>query len=167
MSIVKFPILNLELKLSPIAFSIFGIDVYWYAIIIVSAMIIGLIIFKKRDGLYGIKFSEITDLLIFLIPISIISARIYYVIFDYKYYINNPSQILNFRTGGLAIYGGIIGGAITCLIFCKKRKLNLLDILDYIVPCLCLRTSDRKMGKLCECRSLWNRNNITLENGNI
>ena len=123
--------------------------------------------FKSLNWLYGIKFSEITDLLIFLIPISIISARIYYVIFDYKYYINNPSQILNFRTGGLAIYGGIIGGAITCLIFCKKRKLNLLDILDYIVPCLCLRTSDRKMGKLCECRSLWNRNNITLEDGNI
>lgn len=91
------------------------------------------------------------DLAIYLIPISIISARLYYVLFNLKYYISYPLQILNFRTGGLAIYGGIIGGAITCLIFCRKHKINLLDLLDYIVPALALRTSDRQMGKLYKC----------------
>jgi len=143
MNLITFPLLNLKLNISPIAFTIFGIDIYWYAIIMVSAFIIAMIIFKLKDGKYGIKYSEILDLAIYLIPISILSARLYYVLFNLQYYMVNLLQILNFRTGGLAIYGGVIGGAITCFVFCKKRKINLLNLLDYIVPCLALRTSNR------------------------
>ena len=167
MNEVTFPMLNLKINIDNIAFSILGIDIYWYAILIVSAMVLAFIIFKLRDGLYNIKFSDIIDLAIYLIPISIISARIYYVIFNLNYYIKSPIQILNFRSGGLAIYGGIIGGIITCIIFCKKRNIKLLNLLDYIAPGLALRSSNRKMGKLYKHRSIWNRNNITLENGNI
>lgn len=167
MNEVTFPMLNLKINIDNIAFSILGIDIYWYAILIVSAMILAFIIFKLRDGLYDIRFSDIIDLAIYLIPISIISARIYYVIFNLNYYIESPTQILNFRSGGLAIYGGIIGGTITCIIFCKKRNIKLLNLLDYIAPGLALRSSNRKMGKLYKHRSIWNRNNITLENGNI
>ncbi len=167
MNEVTFPMLNLKINIDNIAFSILGIDIYWYAILIVSAMILAFIIFKLRDGLYDIRFSDIIDLAIYLIPISIISARIYYVIFNLNYYIESPTQILNFRSGGLAIYGGIIGGIITCIIFCKKRNIKLLNLLDYIAPGLALRSSNRKMGKLYKHRSIWNRNNITLENGNI
>ena len=158
MNTINFPLLNLELSISPTAFTIFGIDIYWYAIIMVSAFIIAMLIFKLRDGKYGIKYSDILDLAIYLIPISIISARLYYVLFNLQDYLEHPLQILNFRTGGLAIYGGIIGGLITCFVFCKKRKINLLNLLDYIVPCLALRTSDRKMGEFCKCRGLWNTN---------
>lgn len=147
MSEVTFPMLNLKLSIDNVAFSVLGIDIYWYAILIVLAMIIALLIFKKRDGLYEIKFADILDLSIYLIPISIISARIYYVLFDLKYYIKYPLEILNIRTGGLAIYGGVIGGILTCIVFCKKRKIKLLDMLDYIAPALALRTSYRKMGK--------------------
>lgn len=167
MNEVTFPMLNLKINIDNIAFSILGIDIYWYAILIVSAMILAFIIFKLRDGLYDIRFSDIIDLAIYLIPISIISARIYYVIFNLNYYIESPTQILNFRSGGLAIYGGVIGGLITCIIFCKKRNIKLLNLLDYIAPGLALRSSNRKMGKLYKHRSIWNRNNITLENGNI
>lgn len=151
MNSITFPLLNIELNISPTAFTIFGIDIYWYAIIMVSAFIIAILIFKLRDGKYGIKYSDILDLAIYLIPISIISARLYYVLFNLQDYISNPLQILNFRTGGLAIYGGIIGGLITCFVFCKKCKINLLDLLDYIAPALALRTSNRKMGKFCKC----------------
>ena len=167
MNEVTFKMLNLKINIDNIAFSILGIDIYWYAILIVSAMILAFIIFKLRDGLYDIRFSDIIDLAIYLIPISIISARIYYVIFNLNYYIESPTQILNFRSGGLAIYGGVIGGLITCIIFCKKRNIKLLNLLDYIAPGLALRSSNRKMGKLYKHRSIWNRNNITLENGNI
>lgn len=143
MNPITFPILNLELNISPIAFTIFGIEIYWYAIIMVSSFIIAILIFKLRDGKYGIKYSDILDLVIYLIPISIISARLYYVLFNLQDYILYPLQILNFRTGGLAIYGGIIGGVITCFIFCKKREISLVHLLDYVVPCLALRTSHR------------------------
>ncbi len=146
MNTITFPGLNLKLQLSRIAFSIGDIDIYWYAILMMSAFIIALIIFKLKDGKFGIKFSDILDLSLYVIPISIISARLYYILFNLEYYINYPMQIFNLKAGGLAIYGGIIGGLITCYIFCKKRKINLLDLLDYIVPCLALRTSNRKMG---------------------
>ncbi len=143
MSTVTFPMLNLKLKLSQVAVTIFGVDIYWYAIFIVSAICIGILICKKRDGLYDIKFEDIIDLFLILIPISIICARIYYVIFDYKDFIDNPIEVFNMRSGGLAVYGGIIGGAFTCIIYCKKKKIKILDLFDFIVPCLALRAGDR------------------------
>lgn len=143
MNKISFPLLDLELQISRIAFSIGNIDIYWYAILMVFSFVISLIIFKIKDGKFGIKFNDILDLSIFVIPISIISARLYYIVFNANYYISNTIQIFNLRSGGLAIYGGIIGGVITCYVFCKKRKINLLDLLDYIVPCLVLRPSNR------------------------
>lgn len=140
MNTITFPLINLKLQISKIAFSIGNIDIYWYAILIVLAFLIAIIIFKIRDGKFGIKCSDLLDLAIFAIPICIISARAYYVIFNIKYYITNPVEIFNLRNGGLAIYGGIIGGFITCHVFCKKRKINLLDLIDYIAPALALRS---------------------------
>lgn len=151
MNTITFPLLNLKLQISRIAFSIGNIDIYWYAILMVFAFLIGLIIFKIKDGKFGIKFSDILDLSILVIPISIISARLYYIVFNANYYISNLNQIFNLRNGGLAIYGGIIGGVLTCYIYCKKKKINLWDLLDYIVPSLALRTSNRKMGKFYKC----------------
>lgn len=143
MNEITFPGLNLKLQISRIAFSIGNIDIYWYAIFMMFAFIISLIIFKIKDGKFNIKFLDIWDLSLYVIPVSIISARIYYILFNLQYYINNPIQIFNLKAGGLAIYGGIIGGFITCYIFCKKRKIELLDLLDYIIPCLALRTINR------------------------
>ena len=108
-----FPILNLELNIPKIAFQIFGINIYWYGIIIVSAIIIALILCKRDDGKYDVKFNTILDLSIYILPVSFICARLYYVLFNYELYENNILKILDFRTGGLAIYGGIIGAIIT------------------------------------------------------
>ena len=144
MNTIKFPMLNLTMNINNIAFSIGGVAIYWYAIFITSAIAIGMIILKKRDGLYGIKFDDIVDLAVWTIPIAIISARLYYILFyNSGYYLNNPSEIFDIRNGGLAIYGGIIGGIITCIVFCKKRKIELLDLLDLIAPVLALRSSNR------------------------
>lgn len=146
MNTVTFPLLNLKLNINSIAFELFGIEIHWYAVLIVSAMLIALLIFKLRDDLYSIKFSDIIDLAIYLIPISIISARLYYVIFNLGYYIESPSQIFNIRTGGLAIYGGIIGGIGTCIVFCKKRDIKLLDLLDFVAPGLALGQAIGRWG---------------------
>ena len=167
MNTITFPAINLKLEISRIAFSVNNINVYWYAILIISGFIIGLILSKIKDGKFNIKFNDIFDLSLYLIPISIISARVYYILFNLEEYINNPSQIFNIRNGGLAIYGGIIGGVITCYVFCKKRKINILDLTDYIAPYLALRTMYRKMGEFYKCRSIWNNNKSSMENGNI
>lgn len=143
MNVITFPGLNLQFNINRIALSIGDISIYWYAILMTSAFVISLLIYKLKNGKFEIKFSDILDLALLVIPISIVSARLYYILFNLEYYVANPTQMFNLRSGGLAIYGGIIGGAVTCYIFCKKRKINLLNLLDYIVPCLALRTSNR------------------------
>ena len=107
---------------------------------------IAFLILKINNKKCNIEYKDILDLSIFLIPISIICARLYYVIFDLEYFLENPSQIFNIRDGGLAIYGGIIGGVITCYVFCKKRNIRFLDLLDYLVPCLALGQAIGRWG---------------------
>lgn len=143
---VIFPAINLKLNINPVAFNLFGVNVNWYALIIVSAFAIGILLCKKNDGKYNIKFEDILTLFIFLIPISIICARLYYIIFKLEYYINNPSYIFNIRNGGLAIYGGIIGAIITIFVFCKKKKINFYNILDFLAPYLALGQSIGRWG---------------------
>ena len=143
---VSFPLLSLKINVSKIAFSIFGISIYWYAVIIVFGIITALFVLKKIDKLYGIEYNQILDLVIFMLPISIISARIYYILFKLDTYILNPASMLDFRSGGLAIYGGIIGGIITCIVYCKIKKINILDILDYLAPALTIAQSIGRWG---------------------
>lgn len=146
MNTVTFPIINLRLELSSVAFTIFGVEIYWYAIMIVTAMIMAILVLKIREKYFDIKFSEIIDLAIYLIPISIISARIYYILFSLDYYILSPMEIFNFRGGGLAIYGGILGGLITCYIFCKKRRIDFVELLDYVTPSLAIGQAIGRWG---------------------
>ena len=113
---IIFPSFNLKLKVNNVALSLLGVDIYWYAILIVLSFVIGILFCKKDSGKYDIKFDNILELMIALIPSSILSARIFYIIFKLDYYIQNPGNILNIRDGGLAIYGGIIGAVITIYI---------------------------------------------------
>lgn len=162
--------LGLELNISKIAISIIGIDITYYAILIVGAIILALVILKLKDGLYNIKFQNILDLSLWLIPIAFICARFYYVIFNLDYFSTNPLQILNIRNGGLAIYGGIIGGVITTYIFCKKRNITFLNMLDYITPTLALGQAIGRWGNFFNIEAYGTEvNNIfrmgILENG--
>ena len=143
---ILFPGLNLKFEINSIAINIGNIGIYWYAIFIVIAFSVAILFFKKDNGKYGIEFEDIIELFIILIPVSIIFARIYFVIFNFNFYIKNPVEILNIRNGGLAIYGGIIGAIITILVFCKIKKLNFLDVLDYIVPYLALGQAIGRWG---------------------
>ena len=90
------------------------------------------------------KYAHVINISIFLIPISIICARLYYIIFNEMVELKD---FFKFRDGGLAIYGGLIGGLLVVIIYCIKNKLNILEMLDYIVPSLAIRTKYRKMGK--------------------
>ena len=143
---ILFPGLNLKFQINSIAVNIGNLSIYWYAIFIVSAFAIAILFLKRDDGKYKIKFEDIMELFLVLIPVSIVFARLYFVIFKFDYYINNPVEILDIRNGGLAIYGGIIGAIITILVFCKIKKINFLDVLDYIVPYLALGQAIGRWG---------------------
>lgn len=135
---INFEGLGINLNINPILVNFNGIKIYWYAFIIITGIVICLLLCKKDDGKYKIKFEDILMLSIFLLPISIICARIYFVLFKLNYYTKYPLEIFNIRNGGLAIYGGIIGAILTIIAFCKIKKIKILDILDYIAPYLAL-----------------------------
>ena len=160
MKLVEFPLINLKLQLNRIALKIGNIEIYWYAILITLAFIVSLLIYKKNNGKFEIKFADITDLAIFIIPISLISARLYYVVFNLNYYISNPTEIINTRSGGMAIYGGIIGGIITCFIFCKKRKIEILNLTDYLAPGLAIGQAIGRWGNFINVEAYGAKTNL-------
>lgn len=118
-----------------VAFSIFGVDIYWYAIIIVIGMVVGVfsaLFLAKRKGF---KIDDILDIIIWVIPIAIVGARLYYVITDWDE-TWTFARIFAMRDGGLAIYGGVIAGCITAIIVARVKKFSwrkLLNVLDVFV----------------------------------
>jgi len=164
---VIFPGVGLNLNVSKIAFTVFGIDLHWYAIIIVSALIIGLILAKLKNKTFGIKYEDIFDAMFYVIPISFISARLYYVIFNFGIFRENMWNIFYLRTGGLAVYGAIIGAVITLTIFCKKRKIKILDMLDYIVPMFALGQSMGRWGNFLNIEAYGEKTNLPWRMGII
>ncbi|MBR6504799.1 MAG: prolipoprotein diacylglyceryl transferase [Clostridia bacterium] len=160
MNQITFPEIGLKLNLNKIAFTIGDIDIYWYAIIIVTAITIAVLLCPKKDGQYGIKFDNILELLIFAIPISIITARLYYVVFNLDYYSKNVFEIFNIKNGGIAIYGALIGGALTVLIYCKIKKIDFLNLLDYIIPSVALAQSIGRWGNFINVEAYGKNTNL-------
>lgn len=131
---------------NPIAFSIFGMEIRWYAIMLTLATIIGFILAGKRCKKYDINPDVIYDFLIITIPLAIIGARAYYVLFNLDYYLSNPSEIYKIWHGGLAIHGCIISGTIAVYGVCKAKKIPFLKMADIIAPCLVLAQGIGRWG---------------------
>ena len=129
-----------------VAFSIFGIDVMWYGVLISTGVLIGVLIALKEAKRTGFKEDDLIDFLLYAIPVGIVGARAYYVIFSWDYYSQNLSQIINIRNGGLAIHGAVIAGVITAILFCKKRKIYVLELIDLVIPSLILGQAIGRWG---------------------
>ena len=138
MSTVTFPGLGLEFEVSRVAFSLFGVDIYSYAICIVAGILTALFFAKMSEATYNIHFDFLLETMFFAIAFGIVGARLYYVIFNLEYYSVDPLQIFNIRDGGLALYGGLITGIFVIIKICKKYNVNTLDMFDYIVPFVAL-----------------------------
>ncbi len=124
---------NLGIKinhLDRVAFTIFGIDVYWYGIIIATGMLIGMLVTLKEAKRTGQDTDFYLDTVIISAIISIIFARLYYVIFSWDYYKNHLNEIFSIRNGGIAIYGAIIGAILSASIICKIRNKSFLKVAD-------------------------------------
>lgn len=171
MSKINFEGLGISLNINRIAFELKGIKIYWYAIIIISGIILSLFLCHKDDGKYNIKFENVLELALFVFPVSIIFARLYFVVFKIDYYMQKPMEIFNIRNGGLAIYGGIVGAIITILIYCKIKKIKFLDMVDYIVPYLPLGQAIGRWGNFFNAEAHGTETNSLfrmgiIENGN-
>lgn len=129
-----------------VAFSIFGIDIMWYAIIIALGIVLGIYFAEKEAKRRGYEEDDLWTVLTWVLPLSFVGARLYYVIFQWDYYSQNLDQILNFRQGGLAIYGGIIAGIITAVVVCRIKDINFLETADIIAPSIALGQSIGRWG---------------------
>jgi phosphatidylglycerol:prolipoprotein diacylglycerol transferase len=132
--------------MNPVAFKLFGLEVRWYGILISVGVIIGTILALRESKRIGIEEDTLIDLLLYAIPISLLGARAYYVIFSWDYYKNDLIQIFNFRGGGLAIHGAIIAGIIVVVVFCRKRKVDFWEIVDICAPSLILGQAIGRWG---------------------
>lgn len=132
--IIRFPHMGITLEHVPRWFSIGGFEIACYGIVLAAAMTTGLLLVMKIAEKKGQNPENYFDLGMITLVVSVICARIYYVVFSWDYYRLHPAEILNLRQGGLAIYGGVAGGIVTIILFCRIRKMKYREALD--VACL-------------------------------
>ena len=132
-----------NLLLSRVAFSIFGYDIYWYGVIITSAIILDFILFIFLSRKKGLDPDLPYDLILVLLPSAIIFARLFAVVFDADL---TMADYFDFRGGGMSIIGAIIGGALGLGIYCLIKKRNFLAIADVLAPLLILGQAIGRWG---------------------
>lgn len=133
MGSISFPALGIEVNPSRVAFSLFGVDIYWYALIIATGFLLAVLYGFARAKEFGLTSDHIADGLIVAVPCAIIGARLYYVLFEWDAYFGagaDPWSFLRIRDGGLAIYGGVIATVLSLLVYTRVKKLKLAPFLD-------------------------------------
>lgn len=132
--------------INPVAFSLGPIPVHWYGVIIGLGIVLAFIVVTREADKRKLHKDTFPDLLLWAIPIAIISARIYYVIFEWDFYVQNPGDIVKIWNGGLAIHGALIGAVITAYVFAKKRKISFWKLADIAAPSIILGQAIGRWG---------------------
>lgn len=132
--------------MDPIAMQLGPFNITWYALFIVFGLLIGSYIGAKESIKHKLNEETFYDMLFYLLIFSFLGARIWYVLFDGSYYLQNPTEIIKIWHGGLAIHGGIIGGASYLLYYARKHKINPLILTDLAAPSLILGQAIGRWG---------------------
>ncbi|AYU54585.1 prolipoprotein diacylglyceryl transferase [Staphylococcus debuckii] len=132
--------------IDPIAFHLGPVEVRWYGIIIAAGILLGYFIAQEGAKRIGLHKDALIDIIFWSAIFGFISARIYFVIFQWPYYAANPAEIPMIWHGGIAIHGGLIGGFITGVIICKRNNHHPLQIGDIIAPSIILAQGIGRWG---------------------
>lgn len=127
---IYFPHLGIFLEHVGKSFHVFGFEIAFYGCTMAAGILVGYLLASREAKRTGQNPENYLDLLLYAVFFALVGARLYYVIFSWDYYKDDLWSIFNLRQGGLAIYGGIIGAVITVYVFCRKRKLRFLQMLD-------------------------------------
>lgn len=132
---------------SQILCTIFGVNIYYYGIIMAIAISIGTLVSDWVGSRYfGFKKETIIDLAPYLIIFGILGARIYYCALNYDFYLRFPTEIIAIRHGGISIHGAIIGGAFGLWLFARRHKLNIKKLFDTVAVGLPLAQAIGRWG---------------------
>lgn len=132
--------------IDPIALKLGPLEIHWYGVIIAAGIFLAIFLSMKEANKRGLEEDTIIDMALWTIPIALIGARLYYVLFEIGYYLANPTQIIAVWNGGLAIYGGLIAGALTVYWFTKKKGISIWLMLDILAPHVLLAQSLGRWG---------------------
>lgn len=124
--------------INPIALELGPISVRWYGIIIAVGILLGYFIAQEGVKRIGFDTDTLVDIIFWSAIFGFIMARLYFVVFQWPYYIQNPIEIPMIWHGGIAIHGGLIGGFVTGIIICKQKNINPFQIGDVIAPSMIL-----------------------------
>lgn len=138
-------IFNIQ-PIDPVAVSLGPLDIRWYGVIIALGMVIGYMLANREAVKRNMPEGMFTDLMFYIILFSLIGARLYYVVFNWDYYGANPVSIIMVNEGGMAIHGGLIGGFLAGLIYCKKKNLSFFQVADIAAPSILLGQAVGRWG---------------------
>lgn len=160
MGYIEFPKLGFRIPISREAFKVFGLPVYWYGIIISAGFFLAVLLAMRNSKKAGIKQDDIIDLVLFAAPAGIIGARLFYVIFNWGEFNGDVLKIINIRTGGLALYGGLITAVLVAVIFSRLRKINPLHYLDFCIPYFVLAQAIGRWGNFTNQEAFGGNTNL-------
>ncbi|PNZ71126.1 prolipoprotein diacylglyceryl transferase [Staphylococcus croceilyticus] len=132
--------------IDPTAFHLGPLAIKWYGIIIAVGILIGYFIAQESLKHVGLHKDTLVDVIFYSAIFGFLVARIYFVIFQWPYYMENPAEIPKIWHGGIAIHGGLIGGFITGIIVCKIKNLNPFQIGDIVAPSIILAQGIGRWG---------------------
>lgn len=162
LNVISFPGLGLEFEVRRSLFSVFGMPIYTYGLIIGLGLVLGFLYALKEVKKCGISQDDFYNMFLIGVPASIICARLYYVIFNWEYYQSNLIEVFNIRGGGIAIYGGVIGAAAAVLIYCRVKKIKIGKVLDILAVGLLIGQAIGRWGNFvngeafgAECSLPW------------
>ncbi|WP_077624818.1 prolipoprotein diacylglyceryl transferase [Sediminibacillus massiliensis] len=133
--------------LDRVFFELGPLSVYWYGVIIATGAFLGLWLATREADRLGLNKDLFVDLVVFAIPVAIISARIYYVLFEWDRYVGGPWwDVFAIWEGGIAIHGALIGSVITAVIFTRVKKVSFWQIADIAAPSIILGQAIGRWG---------------------
>ena len=128
------------------ALILFGFELHWYGLLIAAGVLAAVLLACSREKRLGLERDTALNVALLAVPVAIVCARLYYVLFSWEYYAAHPQEILNIRQGGLAIYGGVIGGVLTGWIYCRVKKISFPKGLDLAAPSIALGQAIGRWG---------------------
>ncbi|MGI6778155.1 MAG: prolipoprotein diacylglyceryl transferase [Acetivibrionales bacterium] len=161
MNTVQFPGLwGLEFSISRVAFKVFGIEIYWYGVIIAFGFLLAVLLAMKSSKDFGIEPDSIIDLVLYATPAAIVAARLYYVVFSWDSFKDNLWEVFNTRKGGLAIYGGVLGAVIVGYVFARAKKIGVFKLFDFAAPYLVLAQGIGRWGNFVNQEAFGTNTNL-------
>ena len=130
---ISFPLLGDWQIDPPASFTVFGFTIYFYGVLIALGFLLAILFCTRHAPRFGIRPDDFYEMMLWLIPLVIVGARLYYVLFRLDYYSVHPAEIIAVRDGGLAIYGGVIAGFLVIVFFCRAKGLSMPAMLDLTV----------------------------------